>query len=96
MPESGTRETRGGTTTEATATTIAGMTAKTAGTGAGERKGMKLIVPLTNSIERGREHTGSIATSIRTVTIAAKSSGSYAVNSSQRVLFAAAVNRAGM
>jgi hypothetical protein len=32
---------------------------------------MKLIVPSTNSTESNREHTGSIATNIRIVTIAA-------------------------
>jgi hypothetical protein len=73
MPESGTKETSGGITTGTTGTIIDGTTAKTAGTGAGELKGMKLIVPSTNSTERSREHTGSIATNIRIVTIAASS-----------------------
>ena len=73
MPESGTKETSGGITTGTTGTIIDGITAKTAGTGAGGLKGMKLIVPSTNSTERSREHTGSIATNIRIVTIAASS-----------------------
>jgi hypothetical protein len=73
MPESGAKETRGGTTTATTGTTIDGMTAKTAGTGTGERKGMRLIVPSTRCGVRSRERTGSIATNIRIVTIAASS-----------------------
>jgi hypothetical protein len=73
MPESGTKETSGGITTGTTGTIIDGTTAKTAGTGAGGLKGMKLIVPSTNSTERSRVHTGSIATNIRIVTIAASS-----------------------
>jgi hypothetical protein len=74
MPESGTKETSGGITTGATGTIIDGIAAKTAGTGAGGLKGMKLIVPSTNFTERSREHTGSIATNIPMVTIAANSS----------------------
>jgi hypothetical protein len=70
MPQSGTRGTSGGITTAITGTIIDGTTAKTAGTGAGELKGMKLIVPSKNSTERSRGHTGSIATNIRIVTIA--------------------------
>jgi hypothetical protein len=73
MPESGTKETSGGITTGTTGTIIDGTTAKTAGTGAGELKGMRLIVPSTNSTERSRGHTGGIATNIRIVTIAASS-----------------------
>jgi hypothetical protein len=73
MPESGTKETSGGITTGTTGTIIDGTTAKTAGTGAGGLKGMKLIVPFTNFTERSREHTGSFATNIRIVTIAANS-----------------------
>ena len=71
MPESG--MTRGGITTGATGTIIDGTTAKTAGIGGGELKGTKPIVPSTNSTGRSREHTGSIATNIRIVTIAASS-----------------------
>jgi len=67
MPESG------GITTGTTGTIIDGITAKTAGTGAGGLKGMKFIAPSTNCTERSREHTGSIATNIRIVTIAADS-----------------------
>jgi hypothetical protein len=65
------KETRGGTTTATTGTTISGMTAKTAGTGTGGRKGTRLIVPSTRCAARSREHTGSIATNIRIVTTAA-------------------------
>jgi hypothetical protein len=73
MPESGTRGTSGGITTGTTGTIIDGITEKMAGTGAGGLKGMKLIVPSTNSTERTRGHTGNIATNIRIVTIAASS-----------------------
>jgi hypothetical protein len=52
---------------------IDGITTKTAGIGAGGLKGMKLIMPSTNSTERNREHTGSIATNIPIVMIAASS-----------------------
>lgn len=73
MPESETKGTSGGITTGATGTIIDGITAKTVGTGAGGLKGMRLIVPSTNFAERNREHTGSIATNIQMVTIAANS-----------------------
>src|ERR1700693_5432517 len=74
MPESRTKGTSGGITTGATGTIIDGIAAKTAGTGAGGLKGMKLIVPSTNFTESSREHTGSFATNIRMVTIDANSS----------------------
>jgi hypothetical protein len=73
MPESGTKGTSGGITTGAIGTIIDGIAAKTADTGAGGLKGMKLIVPSTNFTGRSREHTGSFATNIRMVTIAANS-----------------------
>ena len=71
MPESGTRGTSGDITTAITGTIIDGITTKTAGTGAGGVKGMKLIVPSTSSTERSREHIGSIVTNIQIETIAA-------------------------
>jgi hypothetical protein len=73
IPASGTKGTSGGITTATTGTIIDGITTKTAGTGAGELKGMKLIVPSTNSTESNREPIGSIATNTRIVTIAASS-----------------------
>jgi hypothetical protein len=71
MPESGTRGTSGGIPTAITGTIIDGITMKTAGTGAGGLKDMKLIVPSTSSTERSREHIGSIVTNIQIETIAA-------------------------
>src|ERR1700719_1976664 len=71
MPESETRGTSGGITTAITGTIIDGITMKTAGTGAGGLKDMKLIVPSTSSTERSREHIGSIVTNIQIETIAA-------------------------
>jgi hypothetical protein len=73
-PESGTKGTSGGITTGTTGTIIAGMIAKTAGTGVGGLKDMTFIVPSTNSTGRSREHTGDIATNIRIATIDANSS----------------------
>jgi hypothetical protein len=71
MPESETKGTSGGITTGTTETIIDGITTKTPGTGAGGLKGMKRIVPSTASTESNREHTGSIVTNIRIVTIGA-------------------------
>jgi hypothetical protein len=70
MPESGAKD---AITIGTTGTITDGIAAKTAGTGAGGLKGMKFIAPSTNSTGRSREHTGSIATNIRIVTIAADS-----------------------
>jgi hypothetical protein len=66
-----TKEIRGGATIATRGTTIDGMTAKTADTGIGGRKDTRLIAPSTWYGARSREHTGSIATNIRIVTIAA-------------------------
>jgi hypothetical protein len=71
MPESETKGTSGGITTGTTETITDGITTKTPGTGTGGLKGMKRIVPSTDSTESNREHTGSIATNIRIVTIVA-------------------------
>ena len=71
MPESEAKGTSTGIMTGTTKTIIDGITTKTPGTGAGGLKGMKRIVPFTDSTESNGEHTGSIVTNIRIVTIGA-------------------------
>jgi len=76
-PESGTKGTSGVITTGVTGNIINGIAAKTAGTGFGGLKGMKLIVPSINFTERSKGHTGSIAMNTLMVTIAANSLCSF-------------------